>query len=71
MAYQREYSNFVETELEKLRRGNTVERQRYRNAMTTIERVMSNLLNSDFSKVLPDNFKATDVLQQYRIFLKL
>lgn len=71
MAYQREYSNFVETELEKLRRGNTVEKQRYRNAMTTIERVMSNPLNRDFSKVLPDNFKAADVLQQYRIFFKI
>ena len=32
---------------------------------------MANPLNPEFSKDLPDNYKAVDVLQQFRLFFKL
>ena len=39
--------------------------------MTSIAKVISNPLNIDFNKDLPENYKAVDVLQQYRLFFKL
>lgn len=39
--------------------------------MTAISKVLADPLNSDFSKNLPSNYKAVDVLQQYRLFFRI
>lgn len=69
--YEHKFSSFLESELDKLCEGSEKEKQRYRNAMNAVARVMSNPIDRQFSKDLPDNYKAVDVLQQIRLFFKI
>jgi hypothetical protein len=64
-------SEWLQAELDRLETGNNKERQRYRNAISAIIKVQSNPLNPDFNKDLPLNYKAVDVLQQYRLFFRI
>lgn len=64
-------SAWLDKELDRLQNGSKSEQQRYRNAMFAITKVLANPLNADFSKNLPQNFKAVDVLQQYRLFFRI
>ena len=64
-------SAWLDTEFDRLETGTKTEQQRYRNAMSAIAKVLSNPINSDFNKDLPQNFKSVDVLQQYRLFFRI
>ncbi len=64
-------SAWLDAEFDRLESGTSAEMQRYRNAMSAIAKVLSNPLNTDFNKDLPLNFKAVDVLQQYRLFFRI
>lgn len=68
---RRKFSAWLEQELDRLENGNKAEQQRYRNTMSAVAKVLSNPLNTDFNKDLPRNFKAVDVLQQYRLFFRI
>ncbi len=70
-SYTLEYSANIKEELRRLENGNADENQRFRNAQTTIAKIRSNPINSEFNKDLPENYKAADVLQQYRLFFKI
>jgi hypothetical protein len=39
--------------------------------MSAVAKVLFNPRNTDFNKDLPRNFKAVDVLQQYRLFFRI
>lgn len=69
--YTLEYSEWLKQELHRLENGTGLEKQRYRNVLTTIAKIQSDPLNYLFNKTLPDNYKAADVLQQYRLFFKI
>jgi hypothetical protein len=69
--YRHKYSAWLNLELDRLEFGQKHERQRYNNSMSAIAKVISNPLNPDFNKDLPENYKAVDVLQQYRLFFKM
>lgn len=47
------------------------EQQRYHNAVDAMLKVMADPISREFSKNLPDGYKAVDVLQQYRLFFKV
>ena len=68
---QYKLSTWLHAEFDRLEGGNRLERQRYNNAQTAIVKVLSNPLHSDFKKDLPENFKAVDILQQYRLFFRI
>jgi len=70
-SYTLEYSVKIKEELRRLENGNADENQRFRNAQTTIAKIRSNPINPEFNKDLPENYKAADVLQQYRLFFKI
>lgn len=57
--------------LERLKNGSAAERQRYENVSPAIFKVLSDPLNADFRKNLPEGYKAVDVLQQYRLFFRV
>ena len=69
--YQRSLAPSLRTELSRLESGNKAERQRYVNAVNAILKVLAHPLSREFSKDLPDGYKAVDVLQQYRLFFKV
>lgn len=69
--YPHNFSSWLKNEFDRLESGNTAEKQRLRNAYNAIAKVLSNPLNTDFNKDLPGNYKAVDVLQQYRLFFRL
>lgn len=69
--YQRKIAPSLLRELTRLKSGTAPEHQRYVNALAAMNKVMSDPLNVEFRKVLPDNYKAVDVLQQYRLFFKI
>ncbi len=69
--YRRELASSLRAELKKLAAGNKAEQQRCRNAQDAILKVLADPLNREFSKALPDGYKAVDVLQQYRLFFKI
>lgn len=71
MSYKPKISSWLQKELERLETGSAAEKQRYRNVITALAKVEANPLNPDFNKDLPDNYKAVDVLQQYRLFFKI
>jgi hypothetical protein len=69
--YQRKLSKSLLLELARLKMGSVSEKQRYQNALSAMNKVMSDPLSHDFKKNLPDSYKAVDVLQQYRLFFKI
>lgn len=69
ISYALEYSDFLKSELSRLEKGNTGEKQRFHNVQTAIAKIQSNPLNQDFNKNLPHNYKAADVLQQLELIL--
>ena len=66
----RKLSPSLKTELTRLKTGTAPERQRYLNALSAMNKVMSDPLHADFRKDLPGNYKAVDGLQQYRLFFE-
>lgn len=71
ISYKLEYSEFLKVELNRLKDGGSAEKQRFQNIISTTARVQSNPLSHVFKKDLPDDYKAADVLQQYRLFFKI
>jgi Toxin with endonuclease activity, of toxin-antitoxin system len=71
LQYQRRISPSLQTELKRLKSGREAEKQRYQNALSAMNKVMSNPVHPEFRKDLPQNYKAADVLQQYRIFFRI
>ncbi len=71
ISYKLEYSEFLKRELNRLKDGVSTEKQRFQNIISTTARVQSNPLAHIFKKDLPDDYKAADVLQQYRLFFKI
>lgn len=69
--YQRKIAPSLQVELKRLKAGNTAEKQRYENALSAMNKVIANPLHGDFRKALPQNYKAADVLQQYRLFFRI
>ncbi|MFV1984695.1 MAG: type II toxin-antitoxin system YhaV family toxin [Thiohalomonadales bacterium] len=69
--YTLEYSDFIKNEFKRLEFGNDSEKQRFRNARTATVRVLQDPLAHTFKKNLPENYKAVNVLQQYRLFFKI
>ena len=69
--YQRKLAPSFQAELVRLKNGNASERQRYEGALIAMNRVMSNPIHADFRKILPQSYKAADVLGQYRVFFKI
>ncbi len=71
MQCRRKIASKLLEELKRLESGNRLERQRYNNAMTAMAKVMADPINPLFNKDLPENYKAVDVLQQYRMFFRV
>lgn len=69
--YRRRIAPSLERELVRLKDGNDAEKQRYKNVLPAMAKVESNPVNKDFNKILPQGYKAVDVLQQYRLFFRL
>ncbi len=69
--YRRSLAPSLRSELARLESGNKAESQRYRNAVDAMLKVMADPISREFSKNLPDGYKAVDVLQQYRLFFKV
>ena len=69
--YRRELRKWLRDELQRLEQGNRTEKQRYTNAMSAMLKVMADPISREFSKTLPENYKAVDVLQQVRLFFKI
>src|SRR5665213_3431628 len=69
--YQRKDSPWLREHLKKLQVGTPAEKQVLRNATQAISKALSDPLHHEFKKDLPDNYKAVDVLQQYRLFFKI
>ncbi|MGK5082683.1 type II toxin-antitoxin system YhaV family toxin [Bdellovibrionota bacterium FG-1] len=69
--YRRSLAPSLRAELIRLESGTKLEQQRSHNATNAILKVMANPISRDFSKNLPENYKAVDVLQQYRLFFKV
>ena len=69
--YQRKIAPNLNIELKRLKAGNAAEKQRYENALSAMNKVMADPLHFDFRKNLPQNYKAADVLQQYRLFFRI
>lgn len=69
--YRRKLAPWLSQEFERLKNGTESEKQRYKNIPDAMAKVMANPTNPEFSKVLPENYKAVDVLQQYRLFFKI
>lgn len=70
--YKKELSQQLKLHLESLRDSRGAhQHQLYENALHAINAVMENPLNPNFRKNLPENYKAVDVLQQYRLFFRI
>ncbi len=61
----------LKAELERLKNGDTNERQRHNKALVAINKAAQHPLHGDYKKDLPENYKAADVLQQYRLFFRI
>ncbi len=71
LPYPRRIAPKLKVELSRLKSGNSAERQRYENALGAMNKVVSSPLHAQFRKELPENYKAADVLQQYRLFFRI
>lgn len=71
MQYTHKLSPSLKVELERLKNGDSIERQRYNKALSAINKAAKHPLNDEFKKTLPSNYKAADVLQQYRVFFRI
>ncbi|PWU19945.1 MAG: hypothetical protein C5B49_05105 [Bdellovibrio sp.] len=57
--------------MSRLKAGNPAEKQRYEKILSAIHRVMADPIHPQFRKDLPQNYKAADVLGQYRLFFRI
>lgn len=69
--YQRKDRPWLKAYLTNLESGNAQQQQVARNATSAISKVLADPLHHDFKKELPQNYKAVDVLQQYRLFFRI
>jgi hypothetical protein len=69
--FRRSLAPSLRAELTRLESGTQAEQQRYRNTVDALLKVMADPIRREFSKDLPDGYKAVDVLQQYRLFFKV
>jgi mRNA-degrading endonuclease RelE of RelBE toxin-antitoxin system len=69
--FRHKLSPWLQDEVRRLENGSVDEKQRHRNIPDAIAKVMANPANPILNKDLPENYKAVNVLGQYRLFFKI